>query len=65
MSTKTKVHMVLLPIVALLVGLIIYDPSVGALVFIMTAAAVCLSVLYFLLVEAISESIDKSIDKRN
>lgn len=60
MSTKTKVHMVLLPIIAALVGLIIYNPSLGALVFILTAAVVCLGVLYYLLVEAITESIDKN-----
>lgn len=59
MSTRTKVHMVLLPIIALFIGLIVYNPSVGALAFMVTAAVVCLCVLYYLLVEAITESIDR------
>ena len=60
MSTRMKVHMVFLPIIAALLGLTIYNPSIGLFVIIWVIAVFCLIILYYLIVEAITDSIDRN-----
>ena len=57
-STKVKIHAIVGTIFALFIGLTLYHPPYGFFVFIFSAAAFAITMLYLIIVEAISDYID-------
>lgn len=63
MSTKLKIHLVVGTIFAFFIGLTLYHPPLGFLMFIFSAAAFAMTMLYLIIVEAVSEYIDNNKKK--